>query len=115
MKYTLYCVALDYGDPFPVEVNKAQTVGDLKDKIMEKNKCKFTDFDANELTLYLLNIGGLDKQKRMEEIKSRAMALHNLVELDTLHKLAKYFPDPGPREETIHILVKPPHGKSIDP
>ena len=51
----------------------------------------------------------------MEEIESKAMALHSLPELDPLYDLNKYFPDDDPLEETVHILVKPPQSKSIDP
>ena len=114
-QYTLNCFVLGEADPFPVKIKKDQLVGELKDEIKSKNR-RLKEFDAHELTLYLLNVTGPDKQTRKDEIESKANALSSLVELESLSDVSYYFGDSDPpKKRTIHILVVPPQGKSIDP
>ena len=57
MEYRLFCIVLGEKAPFQVEIDKDQSVDKLKDEIKKKEQHRFKDLDADELTLYLLNVG----------------------------------------------------------
>ncbi|OQR96331.1 hypothetical protein THRCLA_22005 [Thraustotheca clavata] len=105
----LYCVILGVGEPFPVEVDEALTLGQLKDNIKEKNP-KTIRCDASGLNLFLAkedgkwmkvtadnftnNILDLDRLQRMANDANKTIALMQLTALG--------FPT---ENGFIHILV----------
>jgi len=115
MEYTLNCFVLGEEDSFPVKIQKDQSVSELKQEI-KKGTQRLALIDGHNLDLYRLDVAGPDKQTRKDEIESKANALSSLVELESLSDVSYYFGDSDPpKKRTIHILVVPPQGKSIDP
>ncbi|PKK56768.1 hypothetical protein RhiirC2_799321, partial [Rhizophagus irregularis] len=86
---------------FPVDINKDQLVGHLKEAIKAKNLQTFANVDAKDLKLWKKEIP--DDQ---DDLLSN-LTLNDGDELLATKKILKYFPD-SPPEEHIHVIVKLP-------
>ena len=103
MSITLLCLVKrnTLVNAFPVDINKDQLVGHLKDAIKTKKHKTFHGVEADELKLWKVTIPG-DQDDQL-----RNLILQNSDELLAIRKISKYFPD-SPPEEHIHVLVSPP-------
>jgi len=118
MEYTLNCIVLGEGSVFPVKINDAQLVGELKDKIKGKNVIRFSHIDAAQLKLYKLNVAKSDNDydQIREAITNGLFELNKTNVLDEVDTLSYCFADPNPpKSRAIHIVVVSPQSKSIDP
>src|ERR1044072_5766776 len=103
MSITLLCLVKGntLANAFPVDIDKDQLVGHLKDAIKAKNQNDFAGVDAVKLKLWKKEIP--DDQ---DDLLS-SLTLNDGDELLATKKISKYFPD-SPPEEHIHVLVSPP-------
>ena len=101
----LGCIVLDEYRAFAVDFDKSKTVSHLKTAILEQKKKSFSDIEADQLTLWKVNIPQSNKWEIHTgvDIKQKFGG----IELDDLTLIAKYFPEEPP-EEYIHIIVQPP-------
>ena len=122
---SFYCAIIGRNDNdiFPVAINEARTVGELKDEIKKKAE---TTSPAHTLTLYQVNIdisrdGACEHV--MEKLSQNTTYTQEIQDLSTkpkrvltnpAFKLSKYFKEPDVPKETIDILVELPPGESID-
>lgn len=106
--YTLFCVLLGENSPFAVEIAKDETVDILKKLIKKEKEPKLNHIDADELTLYKVEI--LDDDYLVENTTQRM--LEGLSPLKPTLELVDYFTD-TPKDETIHIIVQVP-GESYE-
>jgi hypothetical protein len=101
--YTVFCIVVGEEVPFPVEIEKSKTVGQLKKLIKEERSDLFSGIPANFLNLYHVEIaGGGDMVEKVNQEMSK-----NPTALDPMKKLVNIFGG-DPKEETLHIIVKPP-------
>ena len=103
MPITLLCLVKGntLANAFPVDINKDQLVGHLKDAIKAKKHKTFHGVEADELKLWKVTIPG-DQDDQL-----RNLILQDSDELLAIRKISKYFED-SPPEEHIHVLVSPP-------
>jgi hypothetical protein len=103
MSITLLCLVKGNttASAFPVDINKDQLVGHLKEAIKAKKHKTFHDIEADELKLWKVPISD-DHDDQL-----RNLTLEDSDELLAIRKISKYFPD-SPPEEHIHVLVEPP-------
>src|SRR3989337_639491 len=102
MSITLLCLVKGNttANAFPVDIEKNQLVGHLKEAIKEKIDVP-ANFKAKDLKLWKKEIP--DDQ---DDLLSN-LTLNDGDELLATKKISKYFPD-SPLEEHIHVLVEPP-------
>src|SRR3954447_17365480 len=103
MSITLLCLVKGntLANAFPVDINKDQLVGHLKDAIKAKKQNDFAGIDADKLRLWKVTIPS-DQDDQLKNL-----ILQDSDELLAIRKISKYFPD-SPPEEHIHVLVEPP-------
>src|SRR5947199_1915933 len=103
MSITLLCLVKGNttANAFPVDINKDQLVGHLKEAIKAKKHKTFHGVEADELKLWKVSIPG-DQDDQL-----RNLILQDSDELLAIRKISKYFPD-SPPEEHIHVIVKLP-------
>ena len=115
MEYTLNCIVLGEASVFPVKINNAQLVGELKKAIKNKKPNDFNDVDADQVTLHQIRIVIPDDDdeynKIMNGISQPGYVFDPKRTLIPTYKISRYFGQ-GP-EGDIHILVELPKGKSI--
>ncbi|KAG8801350.1 hypothetical protein FRC17_006671 [Serendipita sp. 399] len=99
--YKIFCIIEGQNSPFPIKIISSETVGDLKDKIKEKDPITLGNFPVHTLTLYLVNVLDDDDLKRNAELLKKPTALKSTKRLSGL------FPE-GPAEDRVHILVQLP-------
>ncbi|KAG8810124.1 hypothetical protein FRC17_003081 [Serendipita sp. 399] len=104
--YKIFCIIEGQNSPFPIEIISSETVGDLKDKIKEKDPITLGNFPAHTLTLYLVNILDDDDLERNAELLEKPTALKSTKRLSGL------FPE-GPAEDRVHVLVQLPSAGQI--
>jgi len=125
MKYTLYCAILGPGqddadadaDAFPVGIDGAQTVGQLKVEIKTQAAKSLGEIDAHTLKLYKvnINISGNAYEGVMGQISRNELNDHSKQKLvNPSDKLSTIFSS-TPADGSIHILVERRLGQSIDP
>jgi len=115
MEYTLNCIVLGEASVFPVKINDAQLVGELKKAIKNENPNDFKDIDAHHLTLYKIKIVIPDDEgdNILDRVSQPGYVFDPKDKLFPTHKMSRYFgQDP---DGDIHILVELPQSKSIDP
>ena len=112
--YEIFCIIPGHNPAFSVYIKKILTVDCLKKKIKKETTHAFATIDANQLTLYQINVDVSDEEKYIEEVKTLAQKLNTLKKLNTAKRLEDVFSPSGPRENKIHILVKLPEGETID-
>jgi Crinkler effector protein N-terminal domain len=115
MLYRLLCIVIGETNPIVVDINDDQLVAHLKDAIKKKKEHVLGAFDANDLTLYQVNIDASNEQNYIQEVKRESENLSKLRKLNPVFELRDYFDSSGPLHRVIHILVEPPGGESIDP
>src|ERR1051325_8531970 len=103
MSITLLCLVKENttASAFPIDINKDQLVGHLKEAIKAKKHKTFHDVEADELKLW---------KKEIPDDQDDLLSSLTLIDGDELlatKKISKYFPD-SPPEEHIHVLVSPP-------
>jgi hypothetical protein len=86
---------------FPVDIEKGQLIGHLKEAIKAKNLQTFANVDAKDLKLWKVPIS----DDQVDPLSN--LSLQDSDELLAIRKISKYFPDPPP-EEHIHVLVFSP-------
>lgn len=111
MSNTTQLFCLIYGDDpsqnaFPVKVERASTVGGLKELIKVKKVPEFDNFAADKLELWKVNIsidklGTLDRNFNIDDYAIGE-------KLSPLRKIDKIFPD-EPADEHIHIIAEKPN------
>ncbi|KAF9202902.1 hypothetical protein BGZ49_006974 [Haplosporangium sp. Z 27] len=70
--------------PFSVDISQDLTIDDLKEAIKKKKAVQFAEFDADQLTLHLINIPSAPKRQVIYD-----ELLHN--ELDPTTDLSEVF------------------------
>src|ERR1044071_640913 len=103
MSITLLCLVKEntLANAFPVDIDKDQLVGHLKEAIKTKKQNDFAGIDADKLRLWKKEIP--DDQ---DDLLSN-LTLNDGDELLATKKISKYFSD-SPPEEHIHVIVKLP-------
>ena len=103
MSITLLCLVKGNttANAFPVDINKDQLVGHLKEAIKAKKHKTFHGVEADELKLWKVTMPG------NQDDQLRNLILQDSDELLAIRKISKYFPDLPP-EEHIHVIVKLP-------
>ncbi|CAG8748302.1 23343_t:CDS:2 [Gigaspora margarita] len=119
----LACLVIGESKCFTIEIDKIKTISQLRDIIKnDKKKNAFAKIDANELTLFKVNI----PENRKHEIHSgidveRDFGGEELF--NDLDSIEEHF-GVKPTEKHIHIIIKPPvnlgsyqqgHVKSVPP
>jgi hypothetical protein len=99
----IFCTIKGHNNPFPVDIEENQTVGDLKKAIKEEDPHAFADLDADALILYPIEVhDGDDIAKTVTTIMQEPPpALCPTVELLVL------FPE-TPKRRRVHVLVTVP-------
>ena len=94
----LFVYILGAHSTFPVDIQSAETVGDLKKSILKEKPNKLKDVDADELTLHKVS---LPNGNTLAE--SAPQALHEKLDIHS-RMLSKYFQE-NPSEETVRIVA----------
>ena len=121
MEYTLNCIVLGEASVFPVKINDAQLVGELKKAIKNEKPNDFKDIDADHLTLHRIriNLDASDEDEYdriLDEVSQPGYVFTPKRKLRDVWEISQYYGDPSYRQRgAIHILVEPPQSKSIDP
>ncbi|KAF8228979.1 hypothetical protein L208DRAFT_1402812, partial [Tricholoma matsutake] len=93
-KFKLFCWILNTSSPFPVLIEKGETVDDLKKAIKKELEHALVGIDTNRLDIWKLQ-----RNQSPQEIAG-------CVELDPLDELSEHFSSP-PRKH-LHIVVQLP-------
>ena len=103
MSITLLCLVKGntLANAFPVDIDKDQLVGHLKEAIKAKKQNDFAGIDADKLRLWKVPISD-DHVNPLSNL-----SLEDSDELLAIRKISKYFPDSPPKEH-IHVIVSPP-------
>ncbi|PKC12117.1 hypothetical protein RhiirA5_497186 [Rhizophagus irregularis] len=103
MSITLLCLVKGntLANTFPVDINKDQLVGHLKEAIKVKKQNDFAGVDADKLKLWKVMIPG-DQDDQL-----RNLILQDSDELLAINDIGDYWPTPPPKKH-IHIIVKLP-------
>ena len=111
----LFCVVLQVGRPFHVDINMEETVSDLKKKIKEEVRNSIA-CDADEIQLYLAFKQGVwlsDEDSVFGEIKKvdpsnmLVSYMNDITCMNPIKRLSHYFKDNSPSVDRIHVLVVP--------
>ena len=103
MSITLLCLVKGntLANAFPVDINKDQLVGHLKDAIKTKKHKTFHGVEADELKLWKVTIPG-DQDDQL-----RNLILQDSDELLAIDDIGDYWPTSPPKKH-IHVIVKLP-------
>jgi hypothetical protein len=101
MSIKLFCLVQKETTPFPVVINRGETVGDLKDAIKAKNPNDFQGVDARKLRLWKVEI----PDDHSDLIQGQTLQDNN--QLLPTHYLDEYWTDTPPRRH-IHVIIKLP-------
>ena len=107
--YKIFCVLNDEKDIFLVKISKGDTVAELTERIMEKNKNRFRTVDVHELKLYQADIpdDGNLMENAAERMSKKPSPFSGTTPLSVLYK-------DTPQKKTVHIIVQsPPSGEFI--
>jgi len=118
MEYTTDCVVLSERTIFQVDINEALSVYKLKRGIKNETPIKFNNVDADELTLYRVEVGkSQEKRKRIDELERSYRNLDGgCKELDDEEqRLSEIFGVGPPEGKKYYILVVLPQSKSMVP
>ncbi|KAF0475769.1 hypothetical protein F8M41_024572 [Gigaspora margarita] len=102
----LACLVIGESKCFTIEIDKIKTISQIRDIIKnDKKKNTFADIDANELTLFKVNIPESRKYEIHSEINvERDFGGKELF--NDLDSIEDHFLKPT--EKHIHIIIKPP-------
>jgi len=99
---------------FAVDIDEQRWVADLKEGIRNKKPNKFNNVDADELTLYRVEVDTpCDEQKRIDELEQLSRNLNGRTKLDSEQVLSGLFGESPPQGKKYYVLVQVPEGKSI--
>jgi len=99
---------------FPVDIDEQRWVADLKKGIRNEKPNRFNNVDADELTLYRVEVDKhCDEQKRIDELERLFRNLNGRTKLDLEQVLSELFGESPPEGKKYYILVQLPEGKSI--
>ena len=103
MSITLLCLVKGNttANAFPVDINKDQLVGHLKEAIKAKKAPEFDNFPADRLKLWKVSIPG-DQDDQL-----RNLILQDSDELLAINDIVDYWPTSPPKKH-IHVIVKLP-------
>ena len=114
MQYKLFGVIPNGKPTFVVNIDEAETVADLKVAIKAVKAIELNHIDPDNLTLYRINLNGLEEEEYIKEAKRIAEEdLANREKLNVVKRLNTIFGSSGPTEGNIHILVVLPPGEPI--
>jgi Crinkler effector protein N-terminal domain len=118
---TLWCIVIGETTQFPVTINETQYVGELKEAIKKKKEHTLGAFDADALNLYKVNIKVPDDDdddekliKAVEDAWADRKEATRPAKLKPARMLSMYSWESDHTKETIHIIIQPPGGESID-
>jgi len=116
--YSLTCFLIGSDGTFQVKIDRTELVGNLKDAIKEKKPVALKDVDADQLTLYKINVdvNATDKNTYILAVQDISQDLSNsqkATELNPVDELSEVFETGPPPKKKIHILVTCPAGESI--
>jgi len=100
LRLKLFVFIIGPDTSFPITIDSSETVGDLKERILEKNPNDLKGVDAARLTLYLVELPDDDTLEQ-----SVAQAVNTRRPLRPSHPLSEIFPA-NPPAKTINIVVK---------
>jgi len=100
LRLKLFVFIIGPDTSFPITIDSSETVGDLKERILEKNPNDLKGVDAARLTLYLVELPDDDTLEQ-----SVAQAVNTRRPLRPSHPLSEIFPA-NPPTKTINIVVK---------
>ena len=105
LKIRLNCWVLDEDSTriFPVEIDRNENVGGLKEVIKEKKKA-FDHIDADSLDVWKVSIPIDEDANLAEQVKK--LRLNEKKPLWVLKGLNKIFGDPD--QDSLHVVVKAP-------
>jgi hypothetical protein len=110
-----YINCLLEGDPvaFTVEIDEPRNVSSLKKEIKKDKAVTLADVDADDLTLYHVNLKYVnsDEQARITQVKEALKGSEPLRPLRKLSNIKDGFPED---EDLVHIIVQLPPSESID-
>jgi len=116
--YKLFCAIFgQQTDAFHVNIDKAQTVSDLKGEIKKEIQQTLGSIDHGALTLYKVDIDVSDNaayHKAIEQIHHNTVTASKELLSNPVHELSAIFGQSIPAGGRIHILVQLPLGQSID-
>ena len=113
-EYTIFCIIPGGSPAFSVDIGKARTVDHLKDAIKKKKAQALNTIDADDLSLYQIDVDASDMKHAINVVKHIAQGLNNRNELNSVLPLEEVFSPSGPLRKRIHILVKLPASESIN-
>lgn len=117
MVYTLWCAIIGPGaKAFPVEIDEARTVGQLKEEIVKKARQPLKGIEAYDLELLKVNIDISDDHlyKPATDQISRGAVTSTELLFNPSYQLSAKFGKSDPAKQHIHILVQLPPGQSTD-
>ena len=103
MSITLLCLVKGNttANAFPVDINKDQLVGHLKEAIKAKKQNDFAGVDADRLKLWKVPIS----DDHVDPLNN--LSLEDSDELLAINDIGDYWPE-KPLKKNIHVLVEPP-------
>jgi Crinkler effector protein N-terminal domain len=103
MSITLLCLVKGNTtvNAFPVDIDKDQLVGHLKDAIKAKKAPEFDNFPADRLKLWKVSIPG----DHYDQLKN--LSLQEQDELLAINDIGEYWPTSPPKKH-IHVIVEQP-------
>ena len=103
MPITLLCLVKGntLANAFPVDIDKDQLVGHLKEAIKAKKQNDFAGIDADKLRLWKVPISD-DQDDQL-----RNLSLEGNEELSAINDIGDYWPESPPKKH-IHVIVKLP-------
>jgi Crinkler effector protein N-terminal domain len=104
-KWKLFCIVVGGNTSFSVKISPDETVDDLKKKIKKEKEHDFAGFDADRLTLYLVNLP--DDDDLAKNVK-QPLTIEPLTPLKKMTKQVEDLLPRGPTKERVHILVQTP-------
>jgi Crinkler effector protein N-terminal domain len=102
--WTLFCIVINGKSPFPVDIKPDKTVGALKLAIKKQKEHDFAGFDADRLTLYIVNLP--DDDDLAKNVK-QPLTIEPFTVLKATKQVGALLPN-GPTKETVYILVQTP-------
>jgi hypothetical protein len=103
--YKIFCIFEGRRTPWSVKIENDKSVDDLKEAIKNKKSKVLADVDADDLTLYRLDIR--EDEQLVENIQQEMSK--NPTLLFTSMKMTDLYSE-GPPERSVHILVRLPSG-----
>ncbi|KIM24927.1 hypothetical protein M408DRAFT_228594 [Serendipita vermifera MAFF 305830] len=108
--YLIFCTIEEGEHPFSVKISPNATVDELKKKIKEQKPHYFANIDADELTLYKVDVA--DDDQRKENVQKKMSELPTPKLLRATWKLNTVYESP-PTNGIVHIFAQEPSRKYL--